>query len=221
LTFNFYIKFTAASRTILRMSLLSERQEKAFSLFLGDLARQRRVNSGSNGTTPSVSTVYNAISCPPLRVSLAPVVNSAVLPQVPESRCNEVKLSQAGNEAQHDSESKSETAADDSGSEDEGVKRWVVTSPRKPRKITERKRADAAAFSVWLETNQKTLSDDGKPVKDQDKSVAWLLRDFQSPHIIDNPRDYQVELFEKAKQQNSIAVLDTGSYNLAHPIDSC
>lgn len=32
-----------------------------------------------------------------------------------------------------------------------------------------------------------------------------------SRHIIDDPRDYQVELFERAKAENIIAVLDTGS----------
>ena len=32
----------------------------------------------------------------------------------------------------------------------------------------------------------------------------------ESNVIISDPREYQVELFEKAKQQNIIAVLDTG-----------
>jgi endoribonuclease Dicer len=33
----------------------------------------------------------------------------------------------------------------------------------------------------------------------------------ESNVIITDPRDYQVELFEKAKTQNVIAVLDTGT----------
>ena len=34
----------------------------------------------------------------------------------------------------------------------------------------------------------------------------------ESNVIISDPREYQVELFEKAKKQNIIAVLDTGLY---------
>jgi len=30
--------------------------------------------------------------------------------------------------------------------------------------------------------------------------------------IIDDPREYQMELFEKAKKENIIAVLDTGQH---------
>lgn len=106
-----------------------------------------------------------------------------------------------------------EPAAEDSGSENEGVKRWLVSEPRKPRKITERKRADAAAFDVWLEQNHRKLAGDGsQPVPDSERSFAWLVKDDGSYNIIDSPFDYQVELFERAKHQNTIAVLDTGTY---------
>lgn len=36
----------------------------------------------------------------------------------------------------------------------------------------------------------------------------------ESNVIITDPREYQLELFEKAKQQNIIAVLDTGKYDV-------
>lgn len=102
-------------------------------------------------------------------------------------------------------------------SEEEGVKRWLIDAPHKERKVTEKKRADAAAFVAWLETNQKQISGhDDKPVGDQEKSLSWLVKDFESQKIIANPRDYQIELFEKAKLQNTIAVLDTGMFNVIH-----
>lgn len=48
--------------------------------------------------------------------------------------------------------------------------------------------------------------------KDDDKqSVKWLIKDSGSQEIISSPREYQIELFERAKTQNIIAVLDTGS----------
>ena len=42
-------------------------------------------------------------------------------------------------------------------------------------------------------------------------SVRSLIAKQDSSVIITNPREYQTELFEKAKKQNVIAVLDTGT----------
>lgn len=49
-------------------------------------------------------------------------------------------------------------------------------------------------------------------IKDEGKqSVRWLVQNTGAQEIISSPREYQVELFERAKVQNIIAVLDTGS----------
>ncbi|KAK4155792.1 dicer-like protein 1 [Chaetomidium leptoderma] len=103
--------------------------------------------------------------------------------------------------------------ADDTDREDEdGTKKWVLNSAPKPRKISERKRADNAAFDVWIEENQQNLSNGlDKFVVNDDKSFQSLIREFENKRIITSPRDYQLELFELAKTQNTIAVLDTGS----------
>ncbi|KAG8527658.1 uncharacterized protein KY384_007811 [Bacidia gigantensis] len=50
-----------------------------------------------------------------------------------------------------------------------------------------------------------------KTEQDDELSIRALMSNQESRKIIDDPRDYQLELFEKAKQQNVIAVLDTGS----------
>lgn len=43
-------------------------------------------------------------------------------------------------------------------------------------------------------------------------SIRGLMAAQDSTKIITCPRDYQLELFEKAKTQNVIAVLDTGCH---------
>ncbi|KAK3688605.1 hypothetical protein B0T22DRAFT_459895 [Podospora appendiculata] len=102
--------------------------------------------------------------------------------------------------------------SDSDSDSDDGVKRWVVNEPAKRRKISDKKRADNAGFELWVEKNHQRLSKGpDKILLDQDKSVNALVRDFEKKKIIASPRDYQLELFERAKTQNTIAVLDTGS----------
>ncbi|KAK4146843.1 dicer-like protein 1 [Dichotomopilus funicola] len=110
--------------------------------------------------------------------------------------------------------------ADDTDREDEeqdeeqdGTKKLIVNPAPKPRKISERKRADHAAFEEWIEENQETFAKGVEKlvVADDVKSFQTLIRDFENKRIISSPRDYQLELFELAKKQNTIAVLDTGS----------
>lgn len=53
---------------------------------------------------------------------------------------------------------------------------------------------------------------------DEEKlSIRSLMAKQESNVIITDPREYQLELFEKAKKQNIIAVLDTGQYNEKSP----
>lgn len=60
-------------------------------------------------------------------------------------------------------------------------------------------------------------------VNEENLSIRSLMAKQESNVIITDPREYQLELFEKAKIQNIIAVLDTGAYILRQsnllPID--
>jgi endoribonuclease Dicer len=81
----------------------------------------------------------------------------------------------------------------------------------------EKRRAQNAIFNLWLtsRTAQNVLtststSKSHSPADDR-QSIAQLLAKQQSSPIVNNPRDYQLELFERAKTANTIACLDTGS----------
>ena len=45
---------------------------------------------------------------------------------------------------------------------------------------------------------------------EENLSIRSLMAKQESNIIVNDPREYQLELFEKAKKQNIIAVLDTG-----------
>ena len=47
---------------------------------------------------------------------------------------------------------------------------------------------------------------------EENLSIRNLMAKQESNVIITDPREYQMELYEKAKKQNIIAVLDTGQY---------
>ena len=86
--------------------------------------------------------------------------------------------------------------------------------------LREMKRAHKATFDKWLASSagqqavtSMVKTEDGKDIStlDDDHLSIESLMKKQGSEIIKNPREYQLELFERAKQQNTIAVLDTGS----------
>lgn len=82
---------------------------------------------------------------------------------------------------------------------------------------SQRKRERKAIFEAWIisDAGQEALKPKTKSARlkddaDEELSMQALMAK-QGAEIIKNPRDYQLELFERAKKQNTIAVLDTGS----------
>lgn len=83
------------------------------------------------------------------------------------------------------------------------------------RNISEKKRQQNAIFSRWAAQKAETVTNEEvkealKTTNDEVLSIRNLLAK-QDSNIITDPREYQLELFERAKEENVIAVLDTGS----------
>ncbi|RFU77078.1 endoribonuclease dicer [Trichoderma arundinaceum] len=77
-----------------------------------------------------------------------------------------------------------------------------------------KKRRQDLAFQEWLEKNQEEVTMASK--RDLDRhlekaSTPRPLEDGTRKKIISSPREYQIELFERARDENTIVVLDTGS----------
>ena len=80
--------------------------------------------------------------------------------------------------------------------------------------LTKRRVQDNLHFSQWVRDQQGEIEQSlfHRSARGDDQSMTSLVRQAGSQKIINSPREYQVELFEKAKQKNIIAVLDTGAY---------
>ena len=83
----------------------------------------------------------------------------------------------------------------------------------RPKKVTERKRRLNAIADSWIQAELLNPSKKEKhvPVEEEgDQSTKWLVNQQENRNIVGLAREYQTELFERAKEKNIIAVLDTG-----------
>ncbi|PGH00288.1 endoribonuclease Dicer [Blastomyces parvus] len=104
----------------------------------------------------------------------------------------------------------------DDASESEGSDNELENSSQAPLSEEGRRQRQNAKFQALLSTRTETLTAEDiqratKAKHDSELSMNNLIdkQDFSS--VIHDPREYQLELFEKAKTANIIAVLDTGS----------
>lgn len=103
---------------------------------------------------------------------------------------------------------------------DDGLEVEGPPNGHQPSDMREMRRAHKAVFDKWLvsQAGQQAITSkakgvDGKDIStlvDEELSIQSLMQK-QGDKIIKNPREYQRELCERAKEQNTIAVLDTGS----------
>lgn len=81
-------------------------------------------------------------------------------------------------------------------------------------KQSSRQRVHRAKFTTWInEQAEAAVGLEVEAVNSKDLEITSMkaLMAGQQTKVIANPRDYQMELFERAKVRNTIAVLDTGS----------
>jgi endoribonuclease Dicer len=92
-----------------------------------------------------------------------------------------------------------------------------VSSSNLPTTQAEKRREQNAIFESWLQTEaaqqpmRRRKQVATEEAEDEQLSIKLLMAKQESTEIVKNPREYQLELFERAKQENTIAVLDTGS----------
>lgn len=84
-----------------------------------------------------------------------------------------------------------------------------------PKKLSHRKQAERAAFEAnFVEHLYRKAADMRQEAEQidafEDRSTSWLYK-HSNENIISSPREYQIELYEMAKERNIIAILDTGS----------
>ena len=83
-----------------------------------------------------------------------------------------------------------------------------------PLSLSQKRQVQKNFFRQWLQGDaMKELDRQARDAKGQNEEVLSIhqMLSQQRSAIIADPRSYQLELFERAKQQNTIAVLDTGS----------
>ncbi|OAA58270.1 RNase3 domain protein [Cordyceps fumosorosea ARSEF 2679] len=78
------------------------------------------------------------------------------------------------------------------------------------RQLSKRKINDNSVFKTWLE-HQARVDDDGSVEAPAAPAEAISDAAAEISALMITPREYQNELFERAKEKNTIVVLDTGS----------
>lgn len=126
---------------------------------------------------------------------------------------DEFNGSLSGNEDEKPQNSKQYSHQEDEDSDiDADVSRahGPKTSTEKRRAQNDIMRAFAANISASL-TQREVVDAIAKSAKEEQLSIRDILAKQETTVRITNPRDYQTELYERAKNENVIAVLDTGS----------
>lgn len=147
----------------------------------------------------------------PLHVQPSQTPTNTKITSVDRSSTNKLIISNSNGSGHNDLSA----LEDDEEDEEEEPNQPVPESKR----VSARRQKNADIFDAFLKEAQKRPKVEKKITQSDEaiQSTRWLIEQAEKQHIISSPRDYQLELFERAKNQNIIAVLDTGMFPLQNP----
>jgi endoribonuclease Dicer len=90
----------------------------------------------------------------------------------------------------------------------------AATFARPPRPLTARRQRVQEEFQEWV---REYSSQRGKDLRDATAFPQDQV-DASTASLVATPREYQIELYERAKEKNIIVVLPTGSSSLSNAI---
>ncbi|KAF0329177.1 RNase3 domain protein [Colletotrichum asianum] len=123
-----------------------------------------------------------------------------------QSQPSSAVLHDAKSEVFGDTGEDNENHNENSDEEEDEYREWHQ-NPAQSRTISQKARTDLATLQNF--TRNVHLDDSREKVLDEFSAAGLIMKDTKQ--IIGTPREYQIELFERAKMRNIIAVLDTGS----------
>lgn len=126
--------------------------------------------------------------------------------------CEEISASSvSADEEMHTPNAELQVEEDDSDTDaDIARARGPKTTSEMRRAQNEIMKAFAANISAHI-TQEEVQEAASKGANEEQLSIHDILAKQETAVRITNPRDYQTELFQRARYQNIIAVLDTGS----------
>jgi endoribonuclease Dicer len=153
-------------------------------------------------------TALVSLSAPAYGISI--MAWSEVEEQEDYFSCDENSSGHEGNDAQTAGGLGSVEDADSDTDTDIPRTHGAKTTSEKRRAQNDVMRAFAANINAYL--TQKEVDDAvSKSANEEQLSIRDILASQDTAIRITNPRDYQTELFMRAKDENTIAVLDTGT----------
>jgi endoribonuclease Dicer len=124
-------------------------------------------------------------------------------PKSLETTLNTLSITRKGHDQAHNEDEDSDADSDVSAHEPK-------TTSEKRRKQNQILEAFAANISAHV-TQEEVKEAASKGINEEQLSIREILAKQETSVRITTPRDYQTELFQRAKRENTIAVLDTGS----------
>ncbi|KAG6282903.1 hypothetical protein E4U48_002610 [Claviceps purpurea] len=105
------------------------------------------------------------------------------------------------------------SASESNSDSDHGVEKYRRIGDRDPRRRERAPNAEDIAFASWVANQKHEKPWNSNESHADARSSALTEPDVpdKTKPIINSPRQYQLDLFERAKESNTIVVLDTGS----------